>query len=1730
MKKVIGSYFFHILFCYYLMLLLAQYTEENGIGLGKLFDRVKINAEDYDGDRISVEKLSKAIGTSDSVIVGYAQTLKDTNRNIDLTTASTEGLSVYLEKSGNGFQFAAIKATLFNAALNAGIMLLASFAIDGIIKAWDKMNVTVEEQTEKVNELKSSYEGLKSEYDTLSQKQDITDAEKRRLEYLERRLELDERILKAEQKQLFDEKTGTKFTDWFDKDNYNVQYAKETSIDRINTNPDNFAFLSRLYDKKMADIKATQEQIEEWTKYRDSVEEGSDEWNVYQSHIDDAQNRQTNAMKDLDNSANQMTVNLGKYADNIEYFEEQLASGDLNEEDTAIAEKHLKNWQELYNATEKMLDEIQKLNGTYDDTQDRMNQSIRSISDNHGISDRNQYTELIEYTKDFTDEEKKLWLESTQGAENATQAIEMYEAALVKAQQTANETGNFSSFSGTYFGERIQHITKLFNEGSISCKEYFDALQSEINNFDASNFTNSLEEANKASAQFFVDSVQQVSSGLSSLINSFNSGQMSVSEYLEGYLSIGNTLSTLTDNLQENSEEWNKNGDAIADSQNDALDNVQSNLESAMSTIESYQDSIYSLEQILTDSVTKDTDEFKAHINVIADDLANIVQSGGEMADEVANTLGTTTSEIAQNLTNNVSNQELACEVIMANTNSAISNMAEAVGSLFETLGNEIANFKVDLTFSPKIAGSKSINILGKEFKVPEIKFELRASGESLSNIGDAISGFGKAISSNIGSQTIDLDDFHLDNTDNYSPSDGVKDNYNKELNKLKEAGKKAGKDAGKAAGKSFKDGLKEQLSDLDSVISGITGRIDDQISSVNEQKSAALESIDAQKEALEEAKEAAVEALEAERDARLEVIETQKAQLEEQIKLIEKQIKSKQDEIDRINKAAEARAREISLQEKQYALEQKRNQRTKLVYTESSGMVYRPDEQGIRKAKEEVDEAKRQIEIANIQKEIDLLEDQKDLLNEQIDLLDEQADAVNKYYDEQIKQTEKFYDAQIKALEKQRKETEAYYESLTKSLEQRKEKFQELTEILEKAELSEALKQLGIDEEALLNGSEEEFNKLKNAYMDIVFKLNEGNDEVLNKLRELSGYEGTAPSMLDESNTKLDTMNDELGTANTEVGNVNSSLAETSSTTSDVAANVSDTNTNISESVGLVNSEKDAFDALKQIIDEVISAIELKTQAIETEQSTVASAVKIEMANFQLLINKILEVKEKLDEVNNTVTTMDRQPIDNLANAFQLLYDKVLLVSNLLGVSAEGEGAVSGISGAIQALNEISLEEGIIAQFTNLKTAIDQVTAAISGGGGESSEGSNSGSTSGSKGGANGKGGKGSESESGGGNSLTGAIESMGETAKEVIGEPDAEGDGTVIGEFGSMETAVNDVRDAIGTEGGEGQGGSGSGGETDDTLVGSIEYLGDKTDEEMGESGGDGIIGRFEEFRDVIGEADEHVKSISDGLDNIDGKEVSCTIKINIIRTESGGGGGDSAAGESQLLGSMNMNSATYNAKYKGNAHYEGTAKVTGDWGVKEGGRTLCGEMGQEIVVRGSKFFTVGDNGAEFVNLHKGDLVFNHLQTKELLSKGNIVGRGRALASGTALANGTFNNADDTIWTTLADGTRVRDLQPGDRMYDMMQKFDAYFNSMDGNLEKLVPNSVYDHQRQMEDMAKQINYVSSVVNNNRNVQQPVTIQVGDINLTGVQDVNGLAHAITTRLPNAMLQEMHRR
>lgn len=109
------------------------------------------------------------------------------------------------------------------------------------------------------------------------------------------------------------------------------------------------------------------------------------------------------------------------------------------------------------------------------------------------------------------------------------------------------------------------------------------------------------------------------------------------------------------------------------------------------------------------------------------------------------------------------------------------------------------------------------------------------------------------------------------------------------------------------------------------------------------------------------------------------------------------------------------------------------------------------------------------------------------------------------------------------------------------------------------------------------------------------------------------------------------------------------------------------------------------------------------------------------------------------------------------------------------------------------------------------------------------------------------------------------------------------------------------------------------------------------------------------------------------------------------------------------------------TITRKYKdaeanGTAHANGTtsgrAFKEGNWGTKDSGVALVGELGQETVVRNGRFFTIGDNGAEFFQYQKGDIIFNHKQTEELFKNGYVTsngGRGRAYAEGTAFSRGS-------------------------------------------------------------------------------------------------------------------------
>lgn len=274
--------------------------------------------------------------------------------------------------------------------------------------------------------------------------------------------------------------------------------------------------------------------------------------------------------------------------------------------------------------------------------------------------------------------------------------------------------------------------------------------------------------------------------------------------------------------------------------------------------------------------------------------------------------------------------------------------------------------------------------------------------------------------------------------------------------------------------------------------------------------------------------------------------------------------------------------------------------------------------------------------------------------------------------------------------------------------------------------------------------------------------------------------------------------------------------------------------------SVDILNMSEEAFQSFKNEYSEALNAYLAASGATEEELAAMAGEVdklgassSTASGGIQSAADATQNLKEstdgiatEIDSVNSTISDLNNVKLDGIKSAFADLANTIKTISTAIGtMSGEiTEGATGGILGAINALNQTNLggeDGGIIAQFNNLKTAIDAVSSAITGGAqGQSLP----------QGGAptpQGALGPNSSPESGGASGLIGAIEEQGQIAETVLSEEIPK----FNGEEESLLGAVTDVTTAIagsGDEGNESEG-VGEGSFDTSTLVGAIGYEGE-------------------------------------------------------------------------------------------------------------------------------------------------------------------------------------------------------------------------------------------------------------------------------------------------------------
>lgn len=292
-----------------------------------------------------------------------------------------------------------------------------------------------------------------------------------------------------------------------------------------------------------------------------------------------------------------------------------------------------------------------------------------------------------------------------------------------------------------------------------------------------------------------------------------------------------------------------------------------------------------------------------------------------------------------------------------------------------------------------------------------------------------------------------------------------------------------------------------------------------------------------------------------------------------------------------------------------------------------------------------------------------------------------------------------------------------------------------------------------------------------------------------------------------------------------------------------------------------------------------------------------------------------------------------------------------------------------------------------------------------------------------------------------------------------------------SLAGEEGSLSTAISEVNSKINGGGGSdnkeqsANGEQGQGGQTQDSgsdnLVGAMGELSDTALNE--DTGIPAQTQAWTDMLDPLQEVSDKLNDIELTLENLNGK----TFSINVEFKSSGASG-----------------SANANGNFTGAVIRSGAAFASGTLGASKDETALLGELGNELVVRGNRFFTVGNNGAEMFNVKKGDIIFNHQQTKDLLDKGCAMGHGVAYAEGNAGR------------VTMTAG--IRPFRPGDPTYDMMQQFKTCYSN---NVDALNLNTNALNQRH-EDFMRQVQNISnSVVNRQKTVTQTINVSLPNIN-----------------------------
>lgn len=445
-----------------------------------------------------------------------------------------------------------------------------------------------------------------------------------------------------------------------------------------------------------------------------------------------------------------------------------------------------------------------------------------------------------------------------------------------------------------------------------------------------------------------------------------------------------------------------------------------------------------------------------------------------------------------------------------------------------------------------------------------------------------------------------------------------------------------------------------------------------------------------------------------------------------------------------------------------------------------------------------------------------------------------------------------------------------------------------------------------------------------------------------------------------------------------------------------------------------LLQDQIDYYEDLQDAIDKQIDALDEQIEATEQYYDNLVKGLEKSKDAYQDLLDMYdkAELSSKLSQLGLTEADI----LNSASGAFDTI--KTGYMSVLADLNRNNEALLASLSAMSGIdLNNLSMLGDTASYLTaigNSAEGVDGVTSSLDSLGNAATNATNA--IGGSRGGTgtSKKSGKGSSKGSGSGNSssssssggMSGSLSSAIDEAtskKESIEELASEFNPTLTDAINSATAAIGGGETTIGgdTKGNikdtKAQGGGTHAQGDSSTLVGALQ-----NEEQIAFDEKKGITAQGRAWDSTANSIEGVNKKLNDTYKDLEKlTNHNWTVTVNIV-TNGNTSGLAKAGGNLPSPSTIRAGFSYANGNISG-LDISGSAYAGGKIGADKDHKALVGEIGREMIIRGDRWFLAGQNGAEFTDIKKGDIIFSAAQTEELFKNGKINTRGYAYADGT-------------------------------------------------------------------------------------------------------------------------------